>query len=86
MIRIIQGFSEEKIFAREEETTDVSAAVRAILEEVKARGDAAVKEYCARFDDLSVPWRTANALREMGWSEVRVPPNDLFDPRDEIDR
>lgn len=43
-------------------------------------------EYCARFDDLSVPWRTANALREMGWSEVRVPPNDLFDPRDEIDR
>lgn len=42
-------------------------------------------EYCAQFDSLSVPWRTANALREMGYSEVRVPPNDLHDPREEID-
>ncbi|WP_180326516.1 TIGR04282 family arsenosugar biosynthesis glycosyltransferase [Raoultibacter phocaeensis] len=42
-------------------------------------------EYCAKFDDLSVPWRTAHALREMGFSEVRVPPNDLHDPREGID-
>ena len=42
-------------------------------------------EYCAQYDDLSVPWRTANALREIGFSEVRVPPNDLHDPREEID-
>lgn len=42
-------------------------------------------EYCAKFDDLSVPWRTAQVLRDMGYSDVRVPPNDLHDPREEID-
>lgn len=42
-------------------------------------------EYCARFDNLTVPWRTAQALREMGYAEVRVPPNDLHDPREAID-
>ncbi|MEG0322783.1 MAG: DUF2064 domain-containing protein [Raoultibacter sp.] len=42
-------------------------------------------EYCAQFDDLSVPWRTAQALREMGYAEVRVPPNDLHDSREGID-
>ena len=42
--------------------------------------------YCAAFDDICPPWRTAQALREMGWDKVVVPPNDLFDPRDEIDR
>ena len=42
--------------------------------------------YCAGFDDICPPWRTAQALREMGWDKVVVPPNDLFDPRDEIDR
>lgn len=42
--------------------------------------------YCALHDDVTPPWRTADALAQMGWSEVRVPPNDLHDPRDEIDR
>lgn len=42
--------------------------------------------YCALCDDVTPPWRTADALAQMGWSEVRVPPNDLRDPRDEIDR
>ena len=42
--------------------------------------------YCANFDDICPPWRTQNALREMGWDQVVVPPNDLFDPRDEIDK
>lgn len=42
--------------------------------------------YCAQYDDITPPWRTANALREMGWDEVRVPPNDLHDPREEIDK
>lgn len=42
--------------------------------------------YCAQFDDITPPWRTADALQQMGWSEVRVPPNDLFDPRQDIDR
>lgn len=42
--------------------------------------------YTAAFDGNTPPWRTADALRQMGWDEVRVPPNDLFDPRDEIDK
>lgn len=41
--------------------------------------------YCAAFDGNTPPWRTAQALREMGWDEVRVPPNDLHDPREHID-
>ncbi|WP_251211759.1 TIGR04282 family arsenosugar biosynthesis glycosyltransferase [Adlercreutzia murintestinalis] len=41
--------------------------------------------YCAPFDGNTPPWRTAQALREMGWDEVRVPPNDLHDPREHID-
>lgn len=41
--------------------------------------------YCAQFDGNTPPHRTAQALREMGWDEVRIPPNDLRDPRDEID-
>ena len=41
--------------------------------------------YCAQFDDITPPWRTADALVQMGWSEVRVYPNDLHDPREEID-
>ena len=42
--------------------------------------------YCAQYDDVTPPWRTAQALKEMGWDEVRVPPNDLHDPREEIDK
>ena len=37
-------------------------------------------------DDVCPPWRTADALKQMGWNEIRVPPNDLRDPRDEIDK
>lgn len=42
--------------------------------------------YCAPFDGNTPPWRTAEALKQMGWDEVRVMPNDLRDPRDEIDK
>lgn len=42
--------------------------------------------YTAPFDGNTPPWRTAQALKEMGWDEVRVPPNDLHDPREEIDK
>ena len=42
--------------------------------------------YCAQYDDVTPPWRTAQALKEMGWDEVRVPPNDLHDPREDIDK
>lgn len=41
--------------------------------------------YCAEFDGNTPPWRTADALEQMNWSEVRVMPNGLFDPRGHID-
>ncbi|MDO4289615.1 MAG: DUF2064 domain-containing protein [Eggerthellaceae bacterium] len=41
--------------------------------------------YCAPFDGNTPPWRTADALEQMGWSEVRVMPNSLHDPREHID-
>ena len=42
--------------------------------------------YCAEFDDICPPWRTAQALEEIGFSHIYVAPNDLRDPRDEIDQ
>ncbi|WP_165172568.1 DUF2064 domain-containing protein [Adlercreutzia sp. ZJ242] len=42
--------------------------------------------YCAPFDGNTPPWRTADALAQMGWDEVRVMPNDLRDPREHIDK
>ena len=42
--------------------------------------------YCAEFDDVCPPWRTWNALGEMGLTHVRVMPNDLRDPREGIDK
>lgn len=42
--------------------------------------------YCAAFDGSTPPWRCAQALEEMGWNEVRVPPNNLHDPRETIDK
>ena len=42
--------------------------------------------YCAKYDDICPPYRTQQALKEMGWDQVVVPPNDLFDPRNEIDK
>ena len=42
--------------------------------------------YCAQFqDDVTAPWRTAEALREIGYTDVRIMPNDLRDGRGEID-
>ena len=42
--------------------------------------------YCAPFDGNTPPWRTADALKQMGWDEVRVMPNELRDPRGAIDK
>ncbi len=42
--------------------------------------------YCAEHDDICPPWRTWDALKQMGWAEVRIMPNDLHDPREQIDR
>ena len=52
MIRIFQmgEVEEDKIFARTKDTTDVSAPVREIIGNVIARGDAALIEYCKKFD------------------------------------
>lgn len=52
MIRIFQmgEVEENKIFARTKDTTDVSAPVREIIGNVIARGDAALIEYCEKFD------------------------------------
>ncbi len=41
---------EEEIFARSEKTLDVSGPVAEIIANVRARGDAALREYCDRFD------------------------------------
>lgn len=43
-------------------------------------------EYCAQFqDDITPPYRTAAALRDMGYTDIRIMPNDLHDDRKEID-
>lgn len=42
-------------------------------------------KYCAQFQDLSVPWRTIEALHEIGYGDVRVMPNELRDSREGID-
>ena len=42
--------------------------------------------YCAQFDDICPPWRTNQAFSEMGFEEIYVAPNNLFDPRDHIDK
>lgn len=42
--------------------------------------------YCADFDDICPPWRTAEAFIDLGFREIRVAPNDLRDPRDHIDK
>ncbi|MBQ2680584.1 MAG: hypothetical protein IJF97_01460 [Eggerthellaceae bacterium] len=41
--------------------------------------------YCAPYDNNTPPWRTADALKQIGWDRIVVPPNDLHDPREHID-
>ena len=43
--------------ARREADSDVSRDVAAIVVDVKARGDAAVADYTARFDGHTLDWR-----------------------------
>lgn len=52
MIRILKygDVANEEIFARAQNTTDVSAIVRDILADVRENGDAALYNYCKRFD------------------------------------
>ena len=42
--------------------------------------------YSVRFqDDLTAPWRTSEALHEIGYTDVRIMPNNLRDDRYDID-
>lgn len=43
--------------------------------------------YCADSSGTpkAKPYRTAKALDEMGWSDIRIMPNGLMDPRSHID-
>lgn len=42
--------------------------------------------YCADFDDICPPHRTAEKLIDLGFREIIVAPNNLRDPRDHIDK
>jgi len=42
--------------------------------------------YCAAYDDVTPARRTAEKFADLGFREIRVAPNDLFDPRDHIDQ
>ena len=42
--------------------------------------------YCADYDDICPPRRTAEKLIDMGFREIIVAPNNLFDPREHIDK
>ncbi len=42
--------------------------------------------YCADYDDICPPWRTAAKLIDLGFREIIVAPNNLMDPREHIDQ
>ena len=42
--------------------------------------------YCSDFDDICPPHRTADKFIDLGFREIIVAPNNLFDPRDHIDQ
>ena len=56
MIRIfkLDEMNRDEVFAREENKTDVSGAVRDIIADVRERGDAALYDYAQRFDHVSI--------------------------------
>ena len=52
MIRIMKfgEIPDSEIFARDEKGADVSGIVSGIIADVRSRGDAALFDYCSRFD------------------------------------
>ncbi|MCR4633961.1 MAG: histidinol dehydrogenase [Erysipelotrichaceae bacterium] len=66
MIRIlnVNEVREEEIFARHEPVFSVTDTVREILNDVKERGDGALKEYTLRFDHADL------AELEVSWEEI----------------
>ncbi len=56
MIKILKygEVAEAEIFGRREDSADVSLVVSEIIDDVRKRGDAALFEYCRRFDGASI--------------------------------
>ena len=54
MIKIIKNYNENEIFDRCGETIDVSVAVSEIIANVRSNGDKALREYCLKFDKVSI--------------------------------
>ncbi|MBO5870934.1 MAG: histidinol dehydrogenase [Clostridia bacterium] len=54
MIKILKSYNENEIFDRSSSTVDVSDIVRGIIENVRTNGDAALREYSAKFDKVEL--------------------------------
>ena len=54
MIKILENYNEKEIFERSEQVVSVSDIVKDIIDNVKANGDAALKEYSLRFDKVEI--------------------------------
>lgn len=54
MIKILKSFNEKEIFDRSTAKVDVADIVRDIVENVRINGDAALKEYCKKFDRVDL--------------------------------
>ena len=54
MIKILKSYNEKEIFDRSTQTVDVSDAVSEIIANVRLNGDKALKEYCLKFDKVSI--------------------------------
>lgn len=54
MIKIYKNYNEKEILERGSETMDVSDKVRAIVEDVKANGDDALRKYSLMFDKVEL--------------------------------
>lgn len=84
MIRILKEAETNRgeIFAREDPVDSVEEPVRAILAQVKARGDEALKEYTKAFDGVELTslevgpgrWTRASAARTPFWWRFSIGP------------
>ncbi len=54
MIKILKDYNEKEIFDRSEQTVSVSDIVADIIANVRRNGDAALREYSARFDKVEI--------------------------------
>lgn len=61
----------------EADTTAVEAAVRAIIDDVRSRGDGAVAEYTLKFDGVDLRGRLEVSAREINSAMRKVPKKDI---------